>query len=46
MSKPIKVVVGSVRRRPGSLPLDAAVTRQEVVGLHACQLQPAHGGPD
>jgi hypothetical protein len=39
-------IVGSVRRRPGSLLLDAAVTRKEVVGLHACQLQSAHSGPD
>ena len=35
-------IVGS-EKTTGSLPLDAAVTRQEVVGLHACQLQPAHG---
>jgi hypothetical protein len=37
-------IVGSVRRRPA--PGDAAVTQPEVVGLHACQLQPTHGGPD
>jgi hypothetical protein len=37
-------IVGSVRRRPA--PGDAAVTRPEVVGLHACQLQSTHGGPD
>ena len=36
-------IVGSVRRRPALG--DATVTRPEV-GLHACQLQPEHGGPD